>query len=89
MVLSFVSRSSVAISIRNLVADKRQRQNNLNGIPKSSKKKRRKDVGDEKLSAGSVTVLDVETSAFAEEDIKFKPSILNTTDEDDYGGNST
>ena len=87
VILSFLSRSTVAIVIGNSVAETRQKQIS-NDIPISKKKKQKKDVDDRTLSSSSVTVSDVEVSGSTKEDFMFKSSILNVTDEDDYAGNS-
>ena len=86
IILSFLSRSTVAIVIGNSVAETRRKQFS-NDIPISKKKKQKKDV-ERTLNSSSVTVADIEVSGFAKEDFTFKLSILNVTDVDDYAGNS-
>lgn len=88
IVLSFISRSTVAIAIGNSVADMRLKQNFSDDVPKSKKKKQKKGNEDGTSSSSSATASDSKTSGSALEDVILKPSILNIIDEDDYAGDS-
>lgn len=88
IVLSFLSRSSVAIAIGTSVADMRLKQNISDDVPKSKKKKQRKGNEDGTSSSSSVTASDSNKAGPALRDVILKPSILNITDGDDYAGDS-
>lgn len=78
----------MAIAIGTSVADMRLKQNISEDTPKSKKKKQRKGNEDVISSSSSIAASDSKKSGPALEDVKFKPSILNITDEDDYAGDS-
>ena len=78
----------MAIAIGNSVADMRLKQNISDDVPKSKKKRQKKGNEDGTSSSSSVTASDSKMPGPATEDVIFKASILNITDEDDYAGDS-